>query len=59
MSDSDVNNTAEVFKALGDPSRLRILRLIAGKHSREIETLLGKGRGDVVAIPENIVFIDD
>ncbi len=35
------------------------LRLIAGKHSREIETLLGKGRGDVVAIPENIVFIDD
>ncbi len=29
MSDSFVNNTAEVFKALGDPSRLKILRLIS------------------------------
>jgi glutamate 5-kinase len=35
------------------------LRLIAGKHSRKIEEILGKGRGKVVAIPENIIFLDD
>jgi len=35
------------------------LRLVAGKHSREIEKILGKGRGRVVAIPENIIFLDD
>jgi glutamate 5-kinase len=35
------------------------LRLVAGKHSREIARLLGLGRGDVVATPENIVFLDD
>jgi glutamate 5-kinase len=35
------------------------LRLIAGKHSKEIEKILGKGRGKVVAIPENIIFLDE
>jgi glutamate 5-kinase len=34
------------------------LKLIAGKHSREIESILGKGRKDVVAVPENIVFLE-
>ena len=34
------------------------LRLLAGRHSSEIQTLLGAGRKDVVATPENIVFID-
>jgi ArsR family transcriptional regulator, arsenate/arsenite/antimonite-responsive transcriptional repressor len=29
MSDSLVNSTAEIFKALGDQSRLKILRLIS------------------------------
>jgi glutamate 5-kinase len=34
------------------------LKLIAGKHTKEIETILGKGKKDVVATPENIVFVD-
>ncbi len=34
------------------------LRLIAGRHSTEIESILGTGRKDVVAVPENIVFTD-
>jgi glutamate 5-kinase len=34
------------------------LKLLAGKHSKEIETILGKGRKDVAATPENIVFME-
>jgi hypothetical protein len=34
------------------------LKTLAGKHSREIKTLLGPGHRDVVAIPEDIVIID-
>jgi glutamate 5-kinase len=34
------------------------LDLIAGKHSGEIRKILGEGKKDVVATPENIVFID-
>ncbi len=34
------------------------LKTLAGKHSTEIKTLLGPGHRDVVAIPEDIVFID-
>ena len=34
------------------------LRKVAGKHSREIKKLLGSGRRDVAAIPEDIVLID-
>ena len=34
------------------------LRLLAGKHSTEIIKILGKGKKDVVAIPENIIFVD-
>ena len=34
------------------------LKAVAGKHSTEIKKLLGPGYRDVVAIPEDIVFID-
>ncbi len=34
------------------------LKLLAGKHSKEIATILGQGRKDVAAVPENIVFLD-
>lgn len=34
------------------------LKELAGKHSREIKKLLGPEHRDVVAIPEDIVFID-
>jgi glutamate 5-kinase len=34
------------------------LKALAGKHSSEIRKSLGPGHRDVVAIPENIVFID-
>jgi len=34
------------------------LKTLAGKHSSEIKELLGPGHRDVVAIPEDIVFID-
>ena len=34
------------------------LKALAGKHSTEIRKLLGPKRRDVVAIPEDIVFVD-
>jgi glutamate 5-kinase len=34
------------------------LELIAGKHSAEIRAILGQSKKDVIATPENIVFID-
>jgi len=34
------------------------LKALAGKHSSEIRAILGPGHRDVVAIPEDIVFID-
>jgi len=34
------------------------LKTLAGKHSTEIKKLLGPGHRDVVAIPEDIVFLD-
>jgi glutamate 5-kinase len=34
------------------------LKTLAGKHSSEIKKLLGPGHRDVVAIPEDIVFLD-
>jgi glutamate 5-kinase len=34
------------------------LKQIAGKHSSEIAKILGPGHRDVVAIPEDIVFLD-
>jgi glutamate 5-kinase len=44
-------------KAICEFSSAELSR-IAGKHSTEIEKILGKGRKDVAAIPENIVFVD-
>ncbi len=35
------------------------LKAVAGKHSTEIKKLLGPGHRDVVAIPEDIVLIDN
>jgi glutamate 5-kinase len=34
------------------------LKTLAGRHSTEIKKLLGPGHRDVVAIPEDIVFLD-
>jgi glutamate 5-kinase len=34
------------------------LKELAGRHSSEIRKILGPGRRDVVAIPEDIVIID-
>jgi glutamate 5-kinase len=34
------------------------MKALAGKHSTEIKKILGPGRRDVVAIPEDIVFLD-
>ena len=34
------------------------LKALVGKHSSEIRKILGAGRRDVVAIPEDIVFVD-
>ena len=34
------------------------LRTLAGKHSTQIKNILGPGHRDVVAIPEDIVFLD-
>ena len=34
------------------------LKTLAGRHSSQIKKLLGPGRRDVVAIPEDIVIID-
>jgi glutamate 5-kinase len=34
------------------------LKKIAGRHSSEIRNILGKDKKDVVATPENIVFLD-
>lgn len=34
------------------------LQKIAGRHSSEIKDILGRGKKDVAAIPENIVFLD-
>jgi glutamate 5-kinase len=35
------------------------IKAVAGKHSREIRTLLGPSHRDVVAVPEDIVFLDN
>ncbi|MBN1798627.1 MAG: glutamate 5-kinase [Spirochaetales bacterium] len=50
-----INDVAKAVAAFSSAE----LRLVAGKHSGEIEKILGAGRGKVVAIPENIIFLDD
>ncbi|TFG48510.1 MAG: glutamate 5-kinase [Candidatus Brocadiia bacterium] len=47
----------EHAKAVASLSSSQI-RELAGKHSTEIKKLLGPGHRDVIAIPEDIVFLD-
>ena len=47
----------DVAKAVSSFSATE-LKLLLGKHSTEIVRLLGAGKKDVVASPENIVFLD-
>jgi glutamate 5-kinase len=49
-----LNNNAKAVTSLSNAQ----LKVLAGKHSSEIKKLLGPGHRDVVAIPEDIVFID-
>ncbi len=49
-----LNDNAKAVTSLSSSQ----LKTLAGKHSSEIKKLLGPGHRDVVAIPEDIVFID-
>ena len=49
-----LNDDAKAVASLGSTQ----IRSLAGKHSTEIKKLLGPEHRDVVAIPEDIVFID-
>ncbi|MFC1738809.1 glutamate 5-kinase [Planctomycetota bacterium] len=49
-----LNENAKAVSSLSSTQ----LRKLAGKHSSHIKKLLGPGHRDVVAIPEDIVFLD-
>ncbi len=49
-----INNIAKAVTSLSSAE----LKILAGRHSTEIKKLLGPDHRDVVAIPEDIVFID-
>jgi glutamate 5-kinase len=49
-----INNNAKAVSSLSSDE----VETLAGKHSTEIKKLLGPGHRDVVAIPEDIVFLD-
>jgi glutamate 5-kinase len=49
-----LNETAKAVVNFSDED----LKKIAGRHSSEIKDILGQGKKDVVATPENIVFLD-
>ena len=49
-----INNNAKAVSSLSSSE----VETLAGKHSTEIKKLLGPGHRDVVAIPEDIVFLD-
>jgi glutamate 5-kinase len=49
-----LNENAKAVASIGSSQ----LKSLAGKHSSEIRTTLGPGHRDVVAIPEDIVFLD-
>jgi glutamate 5-kinase len=49
-----INNAAKAVSNFSSEE----LKQIAGKHSSEIKNILGQGKKDVVATPENIVFVD-
>jgi len=50
----NINDTCRAVTSLSSSQ----LRKVAGRHSSQIEKLLGPGHRDVVAIPEDIVFLD-
>jgi len=50
-----INDSAKAITSLGSDE----LKKVAGQHSEKIRQLLGPDRRDVVAIPEDIVFLDD
>jgi len=50
-----LNDNAKAVTSIGSSQ----LKVLAGKHSTEIKKLLGPTHRDVVAIPEDIVIIDD
>ena len=50
-----LNDNAKAVTSLSSSQ----LKALAGKHSTEIKKLLGPKHRDVVAIPEDIVIIDD
>lgn len=49
-----LNTTAKAVTSLSSAQ----LKTLAGKHSTEIKKLLGPSHRDVVAIPEDIIFLD-
>ncbi len=49
-----LNESAKAVTSLGAAE----LKTLAGKHSRQIRQILGPARKDVVAAPEDIVFLD-
>jgi glutamate 5-kinase len=49
-----INNNAKAVTSLGSAE----IKTLAGKHSTEIKKILGSAHRDVVAIPEDIVFLD-
>ena len=49
-----LNSAAKAVTSLGSAQ----LKTLAGKHSTEIKKLLGPDHRDVVAIPEDIIFLD-
>jgi len=48
-----LNDAAKAVISLGSSE----LKALAGKHSSQIRTMLGSGRRDVAAVPEDIVFL--
>jgi glutamate 5-kinase len=49
-----INDSVKAVVSIGSSD----LKKISGKHSSEIRDILGSGHRDVVAIPEDIVFLD-
>jgi glutamate 5-kinase len=49
-----LNDTAKAVTSLSSSQ----LKAIAGRHSSQIKKLLGPGHRDVVATPEDIVFLN-
>jgi len=49
-----INDNVKAVVSLGSSD----LKKISGKHSSQIKNILGQGHRDVVAIPEDIVFLD-